>query len=102
MRRVPAPLLAVTCVMISLACHGQESSGIEIRGIDARPGVLHLVPWRLPQDQMKDEPPVDNARFERILEPVDDRVHRQHQRFRQNPGELLEKLSGPQKDGSSG
>lgn len=91
--RKAAMLIVTGCLLFAMAGHAEEKAGIQIRGVEESPGVLHLVPWRLPEDRIQDEPPVDNARFEGILEPVDDRVHRQHMRYRQNPGELIQKLS---------
>lgn len=95
-----APLVAaVACLLLfTVTGQAQEEQGIEIRGVDERPGVLHLVPWRLPEDDLPEAPTVAGSRFERILEPVDDRAHRQHMHFRANPEALLEELAAPQSE----
>ncbi|TDT37087.1 hypothetical protein DES49_3039 [Halospina denitrificans] len=93
MIRVTGVTIATVLLLLPLVGYGQEDRGIEIRGVDERPGVLHLVPWQLPEDDLPEAPRVDGSRFERIIEPVDDRVHRRHMQFRQNPAALLEALS---------
>lgn len=92
-RTATIALAASLLLFFAVAGHAQDDSGIEIRGVDERPGVLHLVPWRLPEDDLPEEPPVQGSRFERLIEPVDDRAHRRHMHFRQNPEALLEALS---------
>lgn len=93
MTRLAGVTIVIVLLFLPLAGFGQERKGIEIRGVDEQPGVLHLVPWRLPQDDLPEAPQVEGARFERLIKPVDDRAHRQHIHFRQNPEALLEALS---------
>ena len=93
MNRATGVTIATVLLLLSVPGVGQEDRGIEIRGVDERPGVLHLVPWRLPDDDLPEAPQVEGSRFERVIEPVDDRVHRRHMHFRQNPEALLEALS---------
>ena len=93
MNRVAGVTIVVVLLVLPLATQGQENKGIEIRGVDEQPGVLHLVPWRLPEDDLPEAPRVEEARFDRLMEPVDDRAHRRHMHFRQNPEALLEALA---------
>jgi|AntDeeMinimDraft_4_1070355.scaffolds.fasta_scaffold00034_27 hypothetical protein len=93
MIRVAGVTIATVLLFLSAAGYAQEGRGIEIRGVDERPGVLHLVPWRLPEDDLPEAPQVEGSRFEHVIEPVDDRVHRRHMHFRQNPEALIEALS---------
>lgn len=89
MNRIAALSLGAL-LLVPLAVDARDDAGIEIRGVDERPGVLHLVPWRLPEDDLPEQPPVEDSRMERLIEPVDDRTHRRHMHFRQNPEALLE------------
>ena len=85
--------IAVALMSLPVPGVAEENRGIEIRGVDEQPGVLHLVPWRLPEDDLPEAPRVEKARFDRLMEPVDDRAHRRHMHFRKNPEALLEAFS---------
>lgn len=75
---------------------GQEDSdGIRIQGVEERPGVMHLMPWRLPGDAPMEAPDAEQGRLGELVEPLDDRSYRRYLRYRGNPGALLEALPEP-------
>lgn len=84
-----------------LAGASEDAEGIRIEGVEERPGVMHLMPWRLPEDAPMEPPGVEQARLGDLLRPLDDQNYRRYLRYRGDPGALLEALPGPATTGET-
>tara|TARA_B100000678_G_scaffold266754_1_gene251879 strand:+ start:208 stop:513 length:306 start_codon:yes stop_codon:yes gene_type:complete len=71
-----------------------DPEGIRIQGVEERPGVMHLMPWRLPRDAPMEAPQGEQGRLGDLLQPIDDQSYRRYLRYRSDPGTLLEALPG--------
>jgi len=78
-----------------------DPEGIRIEGVDERPGVMHLMPWRLPRDAPMEAPRAEQGRLGELLSPLDDQSYRRYLRYRSDPGMLLEALSGAASTGET-
>ena len=88
-------------LMPALATAQEETEGIRIQGVEERPGVMHLIPWRLPGDAPMEAPDAEQGRFGDLLTPLDDRSYRRYLRYREDPGALLDALPGPATNGET-
>ena len=92
MKKLPGILLVLLMLLPLSAAAGEDTQGIRIRGVDERPGVMHLMPWRLPRDAPMEEPRAEQGRLGDLLRPVDDQSYRRYLRYRSDPGTLLKAL----------
>ncbi|MEQ6886173.1 hypothetical protein [Salicola sp. Rm-C-2C1-2] len=92
MRKQPATALTLLVLLTLPAVAQNDNQGIRIRGVDERPGVMHLMPWRLPRDAPMQEPRAEQGRLGDLLRPVDDQSYRRYLRYRSDPGTLLKVL----------
>ncbi|MFO7788655.1 MAG: hypothetical protein R6W87_12975 [Halospina sp.] len=97
--RLSTLLLLVVLALPAMAQDGTE--GIRIQGVDERPGVMHLMPWRLPRDAPMEAPRAEQGRLGDLLSPLDDQSYRRYLRYRSDPGTLLEALPGAASTGET-
>lgn len=93
--------IALLLAMPAFVLAQEETQGIRIQGVDERPGVMHLIPWRLPADAPMATPAAEQGRFSELLTPLDDRSYRRYLRYRRDPGALLEVLPTPATNGET-
>ena len=86
--------LLLLVVLAFPAMAQEDTEGIRIQGVDERPGVMHLMPWRLPRDAPMEAPRAEQGRLGDLLSPLDDQSYRRYLRYRSDPGTLLEALPG--------
>lgn len=86
-------MTALALLLLALpAAARDETEGIRIQGVEERPGVMHLMAWRLPRDAPMEEPSTEQGRFGDFLHPLDDANYRRYLRYRSEPGVLLQAL----------
>lgn len=94
--------LLMALALLALPVTAQnDPEGIRIEGVDERPGVMHLMPWRLPRDAPMEAPRAEQGRLGELLSPLDDQSYRRYLRYRSDPGTLLEALSGAASTGET-
>ncbi|WP_077529140.1 hypothetical protein [Vreelandella utahensis] len=93
---------ALLMVLLAMPVKAQDDAeGIRIQGVDERPGVMHLMPWRLPRDAPMEAPRAEQGRLGDLLSPLDDQNYRRYLRYRSDPGTLLEALPGAASTGET-